>query len=220
MVGLTAPKVKSSEPIDRDSLPVLAECRLVEDAIEEVMGRQWRIGVELVREAMLRYSEFLALRPECIDFVDRNGDSLRRIRLTEAIVEVRHEFYEKDLKNHRIRSTSFHPWLEPHLHELLEASRPGERMFLKPTGRYMDRRTWSRKWRKALDLAGFAGSGWTLHTWRAFGACVWLFDRDADPGAVSEALGHSSVDFTLRRYTAARGSVAKTLTDVGDRSSI
>lgn len=220
MVGLTVPKVKSSNPIDRDSLPLLSQCRLVEDAIEEVMGRRWRIGVELVREAMLRFSELMALRPECIDFVDANGNSLRRVRLTEAVVEVAHEFHEKDLKSHRERASSFHPWLEPHLHELVEVSRPGERMFLKPTGRYMDRRTWSRKWRKALDLAGFEERRWTIHTWRAFGACTWLFDRNADPGAVSEALGHSSVDFTLRRYTAARGSVARTLTDVGDRSPV
>jgi hypothetical protein len=57
---------------------------------------------------------------------------------------------------------------------------------------------------------------WTIHDWRHVGACVWLFDRQADPGMVRYAGGWHSVAFMLSRYTSHRGSAIAYLTRLGE----
>jgi hypothetical protein len=200
------------EPIDRSLLPTITECEKMEMALAEVLGDDWGLGLRLVRESMVRWGEFIALRPECFRFCDSDGDLLRAVALSQAIAERKGRFKVKDLKNHHNRTTSFGSDIAVDLEAFVARANPTERLFLRPDGKTPDRSWWSRRWRKALLIAGFTGSGWTIHTWRHVGACVWLFDRKADPAAVASAIGHSSVAFTLKRYTGARGAVARTLT--------
>lgn len=204
---------KLLEPVDRDLLPTLDECAKVEAAIAEILGDDWCLGVRSVRETMVRWGEFIALTPECFGFVGPDGAPLRSVALTESIAERNGIFTVKDLKNHERRPTSFGNDLAEDLADLVARATPGERLFVRPDGKTPDRSWWSRKWRKALSDAGFEDTGWTLHTWRHVGACVWLFDRGTDAGAISEALGHSNTSFTYARYTGARGSVVRTMTE-------
>jgi integrase len=187
------------ESVDRDRLPTIAECEKVELALAEVINPDWALGLRFTRESMVRWSELLALVPECFGFVGPDGYPLRSVTLSEAIVERKGRFPVKDLKNHSRRTTSFGAGIADELADLVARTEPGARLYTRPDGKTPDRSWWSRKMRKALLIAGFEDTGWTIHTWRHVGACTWLFDRDADQGAVSAALGHSNVAFTLAR---------------------
>jgi integrase len=68
----------------------------------------------------------------------------------------------------------------------------------------------------ALERAGFADRGWTIHDWRHFSAYMWLYDRNVDPAIVSKAIGHASIIFTIDRYTRPRGEVIEALSRAGD----
>jgi integrase len=164
---------------------------------------------------MVRWGELLALHNGSFTFFDPEGLAYREVRLRQSVEESKAGFSYKNLKNEHNRETSFHKWLQEELNELLAVEWVGP-LFVRPdTGGHPSRKWFSRKWAEAMAKAGFSHRDWTIHTWRHVGACVWLFDRNTDPGAVRYAMGHFSVSYTLSRYTAARGPAVRTLTLAG-----
>lgn len=210
-------------PIHRETLPSMAECEKLITATAERGRSDLAVAFRLKHFAGPRFSELMALRP---DDVDVEGLSVRIVRVWDPQLR---SFVPT--KNRRRRETFFPALIADELGDWCERVRaergPDALLFPNSRGNVMSYGSFHDHWLRSTLAAGWpmtetprqapTPSGhhlfrgrcqWTPHDLRHVAACWMLFDVRMDPGDVSAALGHYSVEFTLRVYAGARGDTS------------
>lgn len=209
-----------SRPIVRDALPSMVQCEKLFAVADEYDRHDLAVALKLKHFAGPRFSELMALRPRDVDVDD----------LTVHVVRVWDPSLRAFLptKNRKRRDTFFPASFADELGAWVDLAR-SERgddglLFPNSRGNVLAYGTFHDQWLRFATAAGWpmdeearwapTPSGhhvfrgrcrWTGHDLRHVAACWMLFDLKMDPGDVSLALGHATVEFTLRVYAGARG---------------